>query len=493
MKTFIIRVLFSVSAILFLTPAMAIEKSLWHGFDRYDYVIDEQTLQLTPIKAKASEGDGVDNPEPGTRRCIVVVPRQAAPGNPWTWRGCYWNHEPQAEIALLEKGFHVAFITTDPDETWDVWYAFLVKEYKLSPKPAFIGMSRGGSNSFTWGVNHPDKVTAIYADNPGVSQASLTKLHLLAQNDVPLLHICGSTDPILNNTVTIENIYHAWGGRISVIVKDGPAHHPHSLLDPTVIVDFIEQSFAAQPTAKPLFLTERNTRTAFYSNKFEYENKYTVKEKVRATVRGAFFFGSYNRYSIYVEGVSGGVTVIVPNQVAQGSPWVYRADQPERNSDVDFALLAKGYHIVVGPMPTNQDGPNLDHWTAVYNYLTDKGFAKRVVIAGRGAATGEAYEWAINNPDKIACIYGENPVLRASLAKVQPLNNLAPLAKAKTPILHVCGSADPNFKSQTQVAAKTYRQLGGKFTVIEEKGKGHYPLSPSNPDRVVDFIIANTK
>ena len=74
----------------------------------------------------------------------MVVPKTAAPGYPWSWRGCYWDHEPQAEVELLRRGFHVAFVTPDPDKTWDAWYAYLTEKHGLSRKPAFIGMSKGG-------------------------------------------------------------------------------------------------------------------------------------------------------------------------------------------------------------------------------------------------------------------------------------------------------------------------------------------------------------
>jgi hypothetical protein len=30
------------------------------------------------------------------------------------WRGCYWDHEPQTEVELLRRGFHVAFVTPNP-------------------------------------------------------------------------------------------------------------------------------------------------------------------------------------------------------------------------------------------------------------------------------------------------------------------------------------------------------------------------------------------
>lgn len=65
----------------------------------------------------------------------------------------------------------------------------------------------------------------------------------LARQDVPILNICGSIDPILNNTYAIQGVYQGNGGRMSVLIKDGTAHHPHSLQDPNIIADFVEQAY----------------------------------------------------------------------------------------------------------------------------------------------------------------------------------------------------------------------------------------------------------
>src|SRR5262249_37662259 len=102
---------------------------------------------------------------------------------------------------------------------------------------------------------------------------------------------------------------------------------------------------------------------------------------------------------------------------------------------------------------------------------------------------GEAYAWAIANPDKVSCIYGENAVLRCTMTKAQPLDNLAALAKSGVPVLHVCGSLDPMYASQTREAEKRYKELGGAMTVIVQEGEGHSPTAPKDPKPVVDFIV----
>jgi|SRR5258706_5159820 len=91
------------------------EKTTWHdNLDRYDYLMDEASFAITPFKRPDSERFAVGNPPQGQRRCIVVVPKQPAPGHPWSWQACYWDHEPQTEVELLRRGFHIAFITPDP-------------------------------------------------------------------------------------------------------------------------------------------------------------------------------------------------------------------------------------------------------------------------------------------------------------------------------------------------------------------------------------------
>jgi hypothetical protein len=59
------------------------EKTTWHeGFDRYDFIMDDATGVITPIKAPASEVTryGVDESvKDGKRHCVVSSPRRRRP------------------------------------------------------------------------------------------------------------------------------------------------------------------------------------------------------------------------------------------------------------------------------------------------------------------------------------------------------------------------------------------------------------------------------
>ena len=477
------------------------EKTSWHGFDRYDFLMDEATGAIQPIKAQADEGTGMGHFVKGQRRCVVVVPRQAAPGNPWSWRGCYWDHQPQAEVELLKRGWFIAFIMPEPDKLWDTWYSFLTEQHGLSPKPAFSGMSKGGFNEFIWATAHPDKVSCIYADNPAISRESLMGLWKLAQADVPLLHICGSMDPILGDpswvlndtyqplygTRTIESLYRQLGGRISVMYKEGFGHHPHCLRDPTPIADFVEKSFNAAPQVTPDWVPARVARSAYYGLRYDYRN--FPAEGTHIACRGPWFTGGYERYSFGLDSPRVTVTVIAPAVEAPGRPWVFRSDFVDPSeATVDLALLAKGYHIVIGPVGTNADGVAPGEWDAVYHYLTQRGFSTRPAMEGDGGSAADAYVWAILHPGSVSCVYAENPLLHSRMAATQPLDDLAPLAHAGVPILHACGSEDPFYKDNTLVAAQRYKALGGHLRVIVAAGHGHYPLGDVDAEKIVAFI-----
>jgi pimeloyl-ACP methyl ester carboxylesterase len=227
----------------------------WHGFVRHAFPYDG-------------------------RQCFVVKPKEAAPGTPWIWRARFFGHEPQTDIALLNRGFHVVYMDVAnlfgaPSAVahWDAFYTYLTKEHGFARRPALEGMSRGGLIIFNWAVANPDKVACIYADAPvcdfkswprkrsagdwrnclkayGMTEEQalaytgnpVDSIAPLAAADVPLLHVCGAADtvvPMAENTNILAERYRALGGTIQVIAKPGCGHHPHSLKDPKPIVDFV--------------------------------------------------------------------------------------------------------------------------------------------------------------------------------------------------------------------------------------------------------------
>ena len=385
------------------------------------------------------------------------------------------------------------FITPDPGKPWDAWYSYLTEKHGLSKKPAFVGMSKGGVNAYEWSAANPDKVSCIYADNPAIRPGDFARLDVLAKNDVALLNICGSLDFLLEkHTLPIEARYHELGGEITVVIKDGVAHHPHSLRDPKIIADWIVAHTQPKKRERPGFAGDSFVRSYYYKNDSSYRE--FEPEKTYATCRGPGVVESYERYDDGAKSPWGltRMSVIVPREIAPGKPWVFRADNLGRDAAVDQALLAHGFHIVVAPLLA-QSGPLHQEWDDVYKLMVEHGFSRKPVLEGIGTSAGEAYAWAAENPEKVSCLYGENPALRSLMSKTSPFEGLAALARAGVPLLHACGSLDPWLESQTRVVESRYKGLGGQILVVITEGQGHYPSAPRDPKPVLDFILATQK
>lgn len=227
------------------------------------------------------------------REAKIVRPKRAAKGFPWIWRARFWGHEPQTEIALLERGFHVTYCDAAElfgnDEAlglWDGFYAALT-DAGLSKKAVLEGFSRGGMYVYRWALHNPGSVACVYADAPVLDMKSwpggkgrgggnpaewlrfkydfalqseqealafrenpLDRAQEIAHLGFPMLHICGLADvtvPIGENTDPFEKRILASGGRITVIRKPGIGHHPHSLPNPRPIVEFILRAVKDAP------------------------------------------------------------------------------------------------------------------------------------------------------------------------------------------------------------------------------------------------------
>ncbi|MGB2092195.1 MAG: GDSL-type esterase/lipase family protein [Akkermansiaceae bacterium] len=221
--------------------------------------------------------------------------------------------------------------------------------------------------------------------------------------------------------------------------------------------------------------------------------------------------------------------VVIPKHIADGKPWVWRARFWGHMPQFDIAMLERGYHIVYADVANLFGSPTaLKRWDELYNYLRfEHLFADRAVLEGMSRGGLIVYNWAAANPDKVAAIYADAPVMdfkswpggkgkgkgkgggkswqtclkaygmneKEALAyKGNPLDNLAPLAKAGVPIIHVVGDADEvvPVAENTAIAEARYKKLGGVFKVIHKPGVGH-KHSLKDPQPIVDFILSQDK
>lgn len=248
------------SLVVLARAEVAPKVSQWQGYERLDF-------------------------EVAGRPALLVQPRQTAKGAPWIWRTEFFGHEPQADVALLGRGWHVAYFKVSDMygappavELMAQFHAAVTHDYGLNPRAVLEGFSRGGLYAVNFAATHPDKTSALYLDAPvldirswpggkgkgkgspknwaealaiyGLTEETaatfqgnpLDRLEPIARAHIPILSICGDADtvvPLAENTAILEQRYKALGGTIEVILKPGVEHHPHSLSDPQPIVDFL--------------------------------------------------------------------------------------------------------------------------------------------------------------------------------------------------------------------------------------------------------------
>ena len=154
-------------------------------------------------------------------------------------------------------------------------------------------------------------------------------------------------------------------------------------------------------------------------------------------------------------------------------------------------------------------------YSALHKHLVEKrGLVKQACLLARSRGGLMLYSWAAENPDKVRCITGIYPVcnitsypglprasgayeltaeqLKAQLAKHNPIDRLAPLAKAKVPIFHIHGDMDRlvPLDKNSAIIKQRYDALGGPMTLEVVKGQGHNMwIGWFQSQALVDFLI----
>ncbi len=211
----------------------------------------------------------------------IILPDTPAENNPWIWRAEFLGDFEKADMELVKNGWHLAYYKISdmygcPDavELMKNFHDYIVKEFNLCKKASIFGFSRGGLYAVNYAAKYPDKVSSLYLDAPVIdlqswpkskssaknwddcltcygfneyeaeiySLTQLDRARILAENKIPVLIVVGDSDPTVpyeENAKPFIQEYLKTHNDIEVIVKEGCAHHPHSLVDVKPIVEFV--------------------------------------------------------------------------------------------------------------------------------------------------------------------------------------------------------------------------------------------------------------
>jgi len=216
--------------------------------------------------------------------------------------------------------------------------------------------------------------------------------------------------------------------------------------------------------------------------------------------------------------------VVAPKTARPGNPWIWRPAFFGNSPAADVELLKQGFYVVFYDVTHQYGSPqSIKQGNDFYREMTNRyGLAKHVALEGYSRGGYFALRWAIANPEKVACLYLDNPVcdmfswpgrqrakqwgeflknwdiddnITPATFKGNPIDNLKPLAEHHVPILAVCGDADKTvpFKDNMLALRNAYTKLGGPVELVIKPGADHHPHSLEKPEPIVDFVVRHSE
>lgn len=158
-------------------------------------------------------------------------------------------------------------------------------------------------------------------------------------------------------------------------------------------------------------------------------------------------------------------------------------------------------------------------YSALYRELTlRRGFSGKPVLLGRSRGGLMTLNWAVENPTKVAGFAGIYPVcsltsypglpkaagafhltpaqLETELTRHNPIDRLAPLARARVPLFAIHGDVDKlvPLEANSGEMEKRYRALGGTMTLIVPRDQGHN-MWPGffESEELVQFVVRHAR
>lgn len=212
-------------------------------------------------------------------KATIILPEN--PNGKWIWKTEFLYAFDQAEKDLFAQGYTRVYYcisnqygSTKAIRLMHRFHAYICEKYNLQKKAILFGFSRGGLYAFNYALYYPEYVEKVYLDAPVLDlktwpprgskeQAEMFKeyclnedtLTLYDQNpidcikeffalNIPLLLIAGDADEVVSypdNAKKVIDYCRKNNLPLKYFIKHGGKHHPHSLKNTKVIIDFLER------------------------------------------------------------------------------------------------------------------------------------------------------------------------------------------------------------------------------------------------------------
>ena len=209
----------------------------------------------------------------------VIIPKKAEDKKRWIWRAEFLGDFDKVDMELIKMGWHLVYYkisnmygSPKAVKLMNAFHWHVIKKFDLNKNATLFGFSRGGLYAINYAVAYPNEVTSIYLDAPVIDLQSwprvghelraeclkcykfneidaknysliqLNRAKVLAENKIPILVVVGDADSTVSykeNAKPFIEEYRKTHDDITLIIKCGCGHHPHSLDDISSIMKFI--------------------------------------------------------------------------------------------------------------------------------------------------------------------------------------------------------------------------------------------------------------
>jgi pimeloyl-ACP methyl ester carboxylesterase len=237
-------------------------------------------------------------------------------------------------------------------------------------------------------------------------------------------------------------------------------------------------------------------------------------------------WNGFTRHDFKIEGVD--ALVVEPAKPLPGEPWFWRGEFFGAFANADVELLKAGWHLAYMSVPDLFGAPKaMVQWEKFYDVLVkEHGLHAKPAFIGLSRGALYCMTWAAEHPEKTLAVYLDNGVCdfkswpggklkglgtgpgsapewekmlkaynfkddKEALAyKGNPVDNVAPLAKAKVPLLLIYGDSDKAVphKENSELLYDRYKALGGPVERIVKPGADHHPHGLTDPKPIVEFF-----
>ena len=248
------------------------------GYAVIGNIIFEKLFDIGAFDALFDYYDSIETFEFNGYTATVIRPEN--PNGKWIWKTEFFYAFDAAEEALSEEGYTRVYYSIsnkygNPESVslMESFYHEVTKRYDLDEKCILFGFSRGGLYAFNFALECPEYVDKMYLDAPvldlktwptatknpteyngmlnsyGLTEAEfetftgspIDKLEEFFKLNIPLLVVAGDADatvPFDANAGRLIEYANANGYSVTYVVEEGKDHHPHSLTDVSIIVEF---------------------------------------------------------------------------------------------------------------------------------------------------------------------------------------------------------------------------------------------------------------